>query len=180
MRGDALQTFKNTTSPNREKLGETLTVFRKKHVKPQSMATENQKSEWLVFNPVHQKLFDFLDELQKVAKDAFGFNARAIIEQFIHAKMLPHLKELVNQAHLENGTYEQIVSHFDNELELNGLEAPDELQINTVTQKVTRSNPEKTKPTCHDCKNDRKLPTSVPLSQKRVRASPKQHNWYRH
>ena len=39
MRGDALQTFKNITSPNREKLGEILTVFRRKYVKPQSMAT---------------------------------------------------------------------------------------------------------------------------------------------
>ena len=28
MRGDALPTFKNTTSQNREILGETLTVFR--------------------------------------------------------------------------------------------------------------------------------------------------------
>ena len=30
MRGDALQTFKNITSPNRESLGEILTVFRRK------------------------------------------------------------------------------------------------------------------------------------------------------
>ena len=34
MRGDALQTFKNITSPNRENLGEILTVFRRKYVKP--------------------------------------------------------------------------------------------------------------------------------------------------
>ena len=33
MRGDALQTFKNITSPNRENLGEILTVFRRKDVK---------------------------------------------------------------------------------------------------------------------------------------------------
>ena len=33
MRGDALQTFRNITSPNRENLGEILTVFRKKYVK---------------------------------------------------------------------------------------------------------------------------------------------------
>ena len=39
MRGDALQTFKKITSPNRENLGEILTVLREKYVKPQSMAT---------------------------------------------------------------------------------------------------------------------------------------------
>ena len=34
-------------------------------------------------------------------------------------------------------------------MELNGLEAPDELNINNVTQQPTQQNPEKLKPTCH-------------------------------
>ena len=152
MRGDALQTFKNITSPNRENLAEILTVFRRKYVKPQSMATAKHKFQQLVFNPANQKLIDFLDELQKLAKDAFGVAAQAIIEQFIYAKMPPHLKKSINQAHLENGTYEQIVSHLETELELNGLEAPDEIQLNTVKQQDTQQNSEKPKPTCHHCK----------------------------
>ena len=98
MRGDALQTFKNITSPNRENLAELLTVFRRKYVKPQSMATAKHKFQRLVFNPPNQKLIDFLDELQKLAKDAFGVAAQAIIEQFIYAKMPPHLKKTINQA----------------------------------------------------------------------------------
>ena len=106
MRGDALQTFKNITSPNRENLGETLTVFRRNYLKPQSMATAKHKFQRLVINPANQKLIDFLDELQKLAKDAFGVAAQAIIEQFIYAKMSTHLKKSINQAHLENGTYE--------------------------------------------------------------------------
>ena len=105
MRGDALQTFKNITSPNREKLGEILTVFPRKYVKPQSMATAKHKLQRLVFNPANQKVIDFLDELQILAKDAFGVAAQAIIEQFIYAKMPPHLKKSINQEHLENGTY---------------------------------------------------------------------------
>ena len=93
MRGDALQTFRNIISLNRENLGEILTVFRKKYVKPQSMATaEHKLFQRLVFNPANQKLIDFLDELQKLAKDAFRVAAQAIIEQFIYAKMPPHLK----------------------------------------------------------------------------------------
>ena len=137
MRGDALQTFKNITSPNRENLGEIRTVFRRKYVKPQSMTKAKHKFQRLVFNPANQKLFDFLDELQILAKDAFGVAAQEIIEQFIYAKMLPHLKKSINQAHLENGTYEHIVSHLERELELNGLEASDEMQINTVTQQAS-------------------------------------------
>ena len=152
MRGDALQTFKNITSPNRENLGEILTVFRRKYEKPQSMATAKHKFQRLVFNPVNQKLIDFLDELQKLAKDAFGVAAQAIIEQFIYAKMPPHLKKSINQAHLENGTNEQIVSHLERELELNGLEAPDEMPINSVTQQAPQQNANKPRPTCHLCK----------------------------
>ena len=121
MRGDALQTFKNNISPNRESLGEIMTVFRRKYVKLQSIAPAKHKFQRLFFNPANQKVIDFLDELQKLAKDAFGVAAQAIIEQFIYAKMPPHLKTSMNQAHLENGTHEQIVSHLERELELKGL-----------------------------------------------------------
>ena len=171
MRGDALQTFKNISSPNRENLTEILTVFRRKYEKPQSMATAKHKFQQLVFNPVNQKLIDFLDELQKLAKDAFGVDAQAIIEQFIYAKMPPHLKKSINQAHLENGTCEQIVTHLERELELNSLEYPDKTQMNTVMYKQqSDGNPDNagninsdtndSNPNNH--KNDRKSRTLYP------------------
>ena len=152
MRGDALQTFKNINGPTRQNLGEILAAFRRRYVKPQSMATAKHKFQKLVFDPANQKLVDFLDELQKLAKDAFRIAAHAIIEQFIYAKMPPNLKISIHQAHLENGTYEQIVTHLEMELELNGLEALDELQINTVSQQITNVNADRPKPTCHHCK----------------------------
>ena len=171
MRGDSLQTFKNIDNPNRENLAEILTVFRRKYVKPQSMATAKHKFQQLVFNPANQKLIDFLDELQKWAKDAFGVAAQAIIDQFIYAKTPPHLKKSINQAHLENGTYEQIVTHLERELELNSLEDPDETQMNTVTHKqqiegnldnagTIKSDTNDSNPNNH--KNDRKSRTLNP------------------
>ena len=135
MRGDALQTFKNISSRNRENLAEFLTVLRRKYVKSQSMATAKHKFQQIVFNPANQKLIDFLNELQKLAKDAFGVAAQAIIDQFIYAKMPPHLNKSINQARLVNGTYEQIVTHLEREIKLNSLEYPDETQMNTVTHK---------------------------------------------
>ena len=155
MRGDAVQTFKNITSPNKENLGEILTVLRRKYVKPQSIAMAKHKFQRLVFNPGNQNVNDFLDELQKLAKDAIGVAAQAIIAQIIFAKMPPHLKKSINQVHLENGTYEHIVSHLEGELELNGLEAPDEMPIDTVTQQAPQQNSDKPKPTCHHCKKTR-------------------------
>ena len=84
MRGDALQTFKNINGPTRESLGEILAVFRSKYVKPQSMATAKHKFQKNVLSPAYQKLVVFLDELQKLAKDAFGIDSHAMIEQFIY------------------------------------------------------------------------------------------------
>ena len=113
MRGDALETFKSINGPTRENLGETLAVFRRNYVKPKSMAAAKRKFQKILLNPANHKLVDFLDELQKMAKDAFGTAADAIIEQFIYANMSPHLKKSLNQAHLEKGIYEQIVTHLE-------------------------------------------------------------------
>ena len=121
------------------------------------MSTAKHKFQKLVFNPANQKLVDFLDELPKLAKDAFGIAAHAIIEQFIYAKIPPHLKKSINQAHLQNGTYEQIVTQLERELELNGLEAPDELPINNVSQQPTNTDAHRPKTTCHHCKKNQDI-----------------------
>ena len=112
MMGCGLQTFKNNNGPARENLGEILEVVGRKYVKAQSMATVKLKFQKLFFNPANQKLVDFLDEIPKLAEHAFRIAARAIIKQFIDAKMPPHLKKSINQAHKENGTYEQVVTHL--------------------------------------------------------------------
>ena len=151
-RGVALQTYKNLKGPTRENLGEFLAIFRKKCVKPQSVTSAKHKLLKFVSNPANQKLVDYLDELQKLAKGTFGIAAHAIIEEFIYAKMPPHLKKTINQAPLEKNTYEQIVTHLEGEIDFDCLEAPDELQINTVSHNTINANADKPKPTCHHCK----------------------------
>ena len=90
-----------------------MTVFRGKYVKPQSIATVKHKFPRLVFSTANQKVIDFPEEIQKLAKNAFGVSTQALIEQFNYAKMYhPHLKKSINQEHLENGTYKQVVSHL--------------------------------------------------------------------
>ena len=165
---------RSKTSPaSTEKLGEFLTEFRRKYVKPQSMVTAKPRIQRLVFNPLNQKLIDFLDELQKWAEDAFRVAAQAIIEQFIYAKMPPHLKKLINQALLVNGTFEKNTSHLETEFEPKGLDAPDELQINTVAQSAAKQNPEKTQTNLSPLEKTRSLSKST---QTRERPGPKQHN----
>ena len=166
MRGVALQTYKHINTPTRENLWEILAVFREKYVKPQSMATAKQKFQKLVFNLANQKLIEFLDELRKWAKKAFGIAAYAIIEQIIYAKMPPQLKKSKNQAHLENGRYEHIVTDLESGLELNGLETLDELQLNTVSHNTANTTANRPKLTCHHCKKNRTIRNSVPLPKK--------------
>ena len=60
-----------------------------------------------------------------------------MLENLLYAKMPPHLKKSIIQAYIENGTYDQIVKHLENEMELNGLEADEHLVKTqmTVTKK---------------------------------------------
>ena len=54
---------------------------------------------------------------------------------------------------MENGTYEQIVTYLEKEVELNGFEAPDELKINTVSHNAANANADRPKQTCTTVKN---------------------------
>ena len=64
-----------------------------------------------------------------------------------------HLRKIINEALSENCTYEQFVTHLEKALELNGLDAPDELQIKTVSQNAANTKSERPKPTFHFVKN---------------------------
>ena len=76
LRKNALQTFRNINSTNRQTLEEVLVIFRRKYVKPESQATAKQKWHRLVFDPNTMKLPDFLEELNQGAEKAFGDHAQ--------------------------------------------------------------------------------------------------------
>ena len=56
---------------------------------------------------------------------------------------------------MENSTYEEIVTDLENELDLKGLEAPGELQMNTVSHNTADSKADRPKTTCHHWKKPR-------------------------
>ena len=146
---DALQIFKSLKSLSTQNLGEILSVFRKRCLKLLSRVTSKHKFQKLVFNTSNEKLVQFFDKLRRLAKQALRIAAQGIIEQIIYAEMAPHLLKSLNQAHLENCKFEQLVTHLEKELQLNSLEAPDELQRNTVSQCATKTNADKPKLTSH-------------------------------
>ena len=83
------------------------------------------------------KLPDFLEELNQGAEKAFGENAQAMIESLLYAKLPPTLKRSVNMARLENASCEEIVTHLERELELNGLEGGDDITVPTMSTAPT-------------------------------------------
>ena len=137
LRKNALQTFRNINTANRQTLEDILAVFCRKYVKPESQATAKHKWHRLVFDPNTMKLPDFLEELNQGAEKAFGENAQAMIDSLLYAKLPPKLKRSVNMARLENATYEEIVTHLERELELNGLEEGDDIPVPTMSTAPT-------------------------------------------
>ena len=141
LRKNALQTFRNINTANRHTLEDIPAVFRRKYVKPESQATAKHKWHRLVFDANTMKLPDFLEELNQGAEKAFGENAQAMIDSLLYAELPPKLKRSVNMARLENATYEEIVTHLERELELNGLEEGDDIPVPTMSTAPTATRP---------------------------------------
>ena len=176
LRKEALQTFRNISAVNKKTLDEVLVVFRRKYVKPESQATAKHKWHKLTFDPNTKSLPDFLEELNECAERAFGDNAQHMIDSLLYAKLPPHLKRSLNLAYLENGTYDQIVTHLERELELSGLEIDGELTIPTMTALPptdNQQNTEQTKIICHYCKKPGHV---IRECRKRIRKEQEQRN----
>ena len=176
LRKDALQTFRNISAVNKKTLDDVLIVFRRKYVKPESQATAKHKWHKLTFDPNTESLPDFLEELNECAERSFGDNAQHMIDSLLYAKLPPHLKRSPNLAHLENGTYDQIVAHLERELELSGLENDGELTIPTMTTVPLNDNQqttEQTKVVCHYCKKPGHV---IRECRKRIRKEQEQRN----
>ena len=78
-----------------------------------------------------------MEELNQGDEKAFGENAKSMIDSLLYAKLPPKLKQSVNMARLEKGTYEEIVADLERELELNALEESDDLPMATMASAST-------------------------------------------
>ena len=139
LRGNALQAYCNLDDTKKDNLEEVITAFKRRFGDFQSSAKARCELDALHFDPTKQKLHEFLDALQKTAKEAFGSEAQKFIDKAIYAKMPDHVKKILNRAYLEDKPYNDIVLHLEREMRLNGLGAPDEttlVPLNTVDAAV--------------------------------------------
>ena len=113
LRGNALQAYCRLNEAKKVNLEEVNTAFKRCVGDFQSSA--KARCEWasLHFDPTKQKLHEFLDALQKTAKEAFGPEAHKFIDKAIYAKMPDHVKTIFNRAYLEDKPYNDIVLHLE-------------------------------------------------------------------
>ena len=149
---DATQTFNNINGPTRENLWRKFGSFSKEICNiPIYGPSETQIPETCLQPSISQ-----LSRFSRWTPKSGQRRIRICYPRHqwtIHIRQMPpQLKKSRNLAHLENGIYKQIVTHLERELELKGLEAPDELQINTVSHTTANANADRPKPTCHHCR----------------------------
>ena len=95
---NALRTLRYiiTITVNRQTLEDSLAVFRRKNIKPESYATAEHKNHRLVFDLNTMKLPHLLEELNQGAQKIFGGNAQAMIDSLLYDKLPPKLKRAVS------------------------------------------------------------------------------------
>ena len=125
----SLPTFDNIEDSKKDSLDEIMTIFERRFGDYLSMAKARCDRDSLKFDPATQKLHEFLDLLQKTAKEAFGSEAQQFIDKAIYAKMPDHVKKILNRAYLEHKPYNDNVLHLESEMRLNGVGAPDEVTL---------------------------------------------------
>ena len=129
LRGDALKAFCNIEDSKKHSLDEIVTIFKRRF--GDYLLMTKARCEWdaLEFDPSTHKLHEFLDVLQKTAKEAFGSEAQQFIDKAIYAKMPDHVKKILNRSYLEDKPYNDIVLRLGREMRLNGLESPEEVTL---------------------------------------------------
>ena len=145
LRGNALQAYCNLDDTKEDNLEEVITAFKRRFGDFQSAAKARCEWDASHFDPTKQKSHEFLDILQKTAKEAFGSEAQNFIDKVIYAKMPDHVKKILNRAYLEDKPYNDFVLHLEPEMRFNGLGAPDEttlVPLNTVDAVVTEDKKE--------------------------------------
>ena len=103
---EALQTFGNVNASKKKTLDGLLTVFRRNCVGPVSEATAKHMWHKLTLDPNTKSMSDFIEELNEWGERTFDDNAQQMIDSLLYAKLPPHLKQSLNLAYLENGTYD--------------------------------------------------------------------------
>ena len=129
LRGEALQAFRNLDDAKKNSLEDIMTTCRRRFGDYLSAAKARCEWDTLKFGTATQKLHEFLDSLQKTAKEGFVAEAQQFFDKAIYAKLPDYVQKILNRAYLEDKWYNEIVLHLERKMRLNGLGAPDDVTL---------------------------------------------------
>ena len=133
-----------------------MTICKRRFGDYLSMAKARCEWDSLKFDPATRKLHEFLDVLQKTAKEAFVPEAQKFLAKAIYAKMPDHVKKILNRAYLEDKPYNDIVLNLEREMRLNGLGAPDEVTLVPLNKIESTQTKQETKQAENTTQNTKK------------------------
>ena len=79
-------------------------MYRRKFVRTKSMASVRNKWQTLMFDPTKQKVHEFFNDIQLIAKDALGADFTKVVDQFIYANERPVKKRTKNNIQYQSRT----------------------------------------------------------------------------
>ena len=131
-----------------------MTIFKRRFRVYPPMAKARCEWDVLKFDPSTQKLHEVLDILQKTA---FGTEAQQFIDKATYAKMLDHVKKLLNRAYLEVNPYNDIVLNLERVMRLKGFGAPYRVTLVPLNKLEPAQTKTETKPAENGTQNTKKI-----------------------
>ena len=153
MSGDALQTFKNINGPTRKNRGRNFGRLPKE---VRETPIDGDSETWIPETCIQSSESKVSRLSWRTSKygQRRSQNSCPCHHRAINIRQNATTREEIRKSGPfgERHIWANCVTHLGKQLELNVLEAPDELQLNTVSQKAANTNANRPKLTCHHCK----------------------------
>ena len=139
LRDDAIEYWQSIQITPLTTLKDVLDLFRKEFAKEDLKEVARYKWDQARYDPTTETFSDFLKNLKKIAKQAFGEEADKIIKMFLFGKLPVEIQQVLTMANKEESSPEEIKTYLMRKYQY--IAPPTTIQpFNTVTSSVPTTN----------------------------------------
>ena len=148
LRDEAIEYWQSIQITPLTTLKDVLDLFRKEFAKEDLKEVSRYKGDQTRYDPTTETISNFLKNLKKTAKQAFGDEADKIIKMFLFGKLPVEIQQELTMANKEESSPEEIKTHLMRKYQYQQYAAPPTTiqPFNAVTSSIPTNN-ETTKPT---------------------------------
>ena len=142
LRDDAIEYWQSIQITPLTTLKDVLDLFRKEFAKEDLKEVARYKWDQARYDPTTETFSDFLKNLKKIAKQAFGEEADKIIKMFLFGKLPVEIQQELTMANKEESSPEEIKTYLMRKYQYQQYVAPPTTiqPFNTVTSSVPMTN----------------------------------------